>query len=136
MAKKDLAKEEDKIIAQKEKLQRDREKALAILNRVRAGDKALLEMSRALSYATWNGVEQSIDQVDNARARELFGRIRRDFLDPLMIRQQEILRGVSSTGSLPSHDAAMRDYFSKLPNYDNKRIIILQLVCLNYWTSF
>ena len=78
--------------------------------RVRAGDKALLEMSRALSYATWNGVEQSIDQVDNARARELFGRIRRDFLDPLMIRQQEILRGVSSTGSLPSHDAAMRDY--------------------------
>lgn len=78
--------------------------------RVKADDKALLEMSRALSFTTWNGVEQGIDQLGDAHARELFGRIRKDFLDPLTVRQDEILFGTPSAGALQGNDGPMRDY--------------------------
>ena len=78
--------------------------------RVRADDKALLEMSRALSFSTWNVVEQGIDQLGDARARELFGRIRKNFLDPLTVRQDEILLGTSSVVARQGNEDPMRDY--------------------------
>ena len=70
-----------------------------------AREIAALELLRTQSMIVWEGLEQRISQVGDARTRELLGRIHGDLLDPLRRRQGEILLAARRGAPIAGDDA-------------------------------
>lgn len=69
-----------------------------------------LRLMRTQSMIVWEGLEQGLSKVGDARTRDLVEKTRRSVSDELRKKQEEILRAAERGAPIANDDAYLRDY--------------------------